>query len=97
MNKLRLDLEELTVDSFQTLPEAETPRGTVQAFASVGDSTCFYAICYNETYAPRCTNGDTCAYSCYNSCTTADATCGNTCDYTCDDATCVTCYQPTDP
>jgi hypothetical protein len=64
MHKLRLELEELSVESFQTLPEAEAPRGTVQAFASVGDSTCRWAICYYETYAPGCTYNDTCAYSC---------------------------------
>jgi hypothetical protein len=95
MNKLRLELEELAVESFQTLPAAEAPRGTVQAFASVGDSTCRYAICYYETYAPGCTYGDTCAYS--QNCPTNYATCGNTCNYTCDDNTCVTCVEPTDP
>jgi hypothetical protein len=95
MQKLRLQLEELAVESFQTLPEAEAPRGTVQAFASVGDSTCRYAICYYETYAPGCTYGDTCAYS--QNCPTNYATCGNTCNYTCDDNTCVTCVEPTDP
>lgn len=96
MNKLRLELEELAVESFQTLPEAEAPRGTVQAFASVGDSTCRWAICYYETYAPGCTYNDTCAYSCQN-CPTNYATCGNTCNHTCDDATCVTCLEPTQP
>ena len=96
MHKLRLELDHLAVESFPTLPEAEASRGTVQAFASVGDSTCREAICYYETYAPGCTFGDTCGASCLD-CPTNYVTCGNTCDYTCDDATCVTCYQPTDP
>jgi hypothetical protein len=92
MSKLRLELEELAVESFQTLSEAEVPRGTVQAFASVGDSTCRQAICYYDTYAPGCTYGDTCAAGCQ----TNYVTCGNTC-YTCDGNTCVTCVEPTDP
>ena len=95
MQKLRLELESLAVESFETHAGAG-PRGTVQAFASVGDSTCRYAICYYETYAPGCTWGDTCAYTCQN-CPTNHATCGNTCNHTCDDHTCVTCYEPTDP
>ncbi len=96
MHKLRLELEELSVESFHTHPDAEAARGTVQAFASVGDSTCRYAICYYDTYAPGCTYDATCAASCQN-CPTNYATCGNTCYYTCDDNTCITCVDPTQP
>lgn len=99
MDKLKLDLEHLAVESFHALPEVEAPRGTVQAFASVGDSTCRQAICFYETYAPGCTQGDTCGYTCANTCGcgTYDPSCGYTCAYTCDDATCNTCVPPTDP
>ena len=103
MHKLKLELESLVVDSFATVPGDEA-RGTVQAFASVGDSTCRWAICYYETYAPGCTLGETCAYSC-NCATNGGAscvyTCGYTCGYTCANTcagnTCENCPAPTDP
>jgi hypothetical protein len=90
MHKLRLNLEALAVDSFDTLPGAEDTRGTVQAFASVGDSTCRQAICYYETFAPSC------AASC-QTCYTQQATCDGTCAYTCDDASCATCQTACGP
>jgi hypothetical protein len=98
MPKLKLDLDVLAVETFDTVA-VDAERGTVQAFASVGDSTCRQAICYYETYAPGCTYGDTCAYTCANTCAcaTINPSCGYTCAYTCDDATCNTCVFPTDP
>ena len=86
MHKLKLDLERLTVESFDTIPADAARSGTVQAFASVGDSTCRQEICYFETYAPTC--AATCA-SCAGA--TCAATCANTCGYTCDDPSCATC------
>jgi hypothetical protein len=83
MRKLKLELDGLAVESFDTLPGRDTRRGTVEAFITGPNTTCFE---YNETYAPTCAAtcascaGDTCAF-----------TCGATCNYTCDDPSCVTC------
>jgi hypothetical protein len=82
MSKLKLELDELAVESFDTLPADDARRGTVEAFASVGDSTCRQAICYYDTYAPTCA-GATCA--------TCDNSCAGTCDYSCNDPSCATC------
>jgi hypothetical protein len=67
MHKLKLDLDQLTVDSFDTNPSESAPRGTVQAFGPTRiDPTCYV----------------TCA-SCIMSCNTCDLSCGYTCGYTC--------------
>jgi len=53
MNKLRLRLDDLRVDSFETLPDA-AERGTVLGNRAISDSTCVQDIC---TCAP--TEGET--------------------------------------
>jgi hypothetical protein len=91
MNKLRLQLEDLRIDSFQTTP-AEKPKGTV-----FGEQ----CTCYTQCTCPGCPTCDascngtcnascngTCDASCgcgtYDACGTWDASCGgNTCDATC--------------
>lgn len=85
MSKLQLNLDDLSVDSFQ--PEADTTEadGTVHGRADLigsielqkcGDS-------FQLTCGLSC--GGTCN-SCFNTC---NATCGNTCGNTCD----LTCGQ----
>jgi hypothetical protein len=80
MKKLKLHLDDLQIDSFQTT-SAEKPKGTV-----FGEQ----CTCYTQCTCPGCPtcyascNG-TCAASCYGSCgATCDASCGGTCDYACE-------------
>ncbi len=74
-SKLKLNLDELTVDSFDTTRPA-AKQGTV-----FGEQ----CTCYTNCTCPGC---PTCYASCNGTC---DATCAGTCAYTCDDATCVGC------
>ena len=80
MNKLKLSLESLAVESFDTT-NTDKAKGTV-----FGEQCTCWTQCGQNT-CPGC---PTCAN--YNTC---DATCPNTCYNTCDDAscleTCVTC------
>ena len=80
MKKLRLQLEDLRIDSFQTTP-AEKPKGTV-----FGEQ----CTCYTQCTCPGC---PTCYASCNGSCdascngtcgASCDATCGASCGWTCD-------------
>jgi len=91
-SKLRLNLEQLTVDSFQT-SAAEKPKGTV-----FGEQ----CTCYTNCTCPGCPtcnrscNGTcdatacgTCGVSCGGTCdNTCDYSCGGTCDNTCGPDTC---------
>lgn len=82
MNKLKLDVDQLAVESF-ALTTGDAQRGTVEAHSHLCPPT---TICI-ETYQPA-----TCAQSC-QSCPgdSCAFTCGYTCNYTCDDPSCVTC------
>ena len=88
--KLKLDLDQLSVDSFDTAP-AEKPKGTV-----FGEQ----CTCYTQCTCPGCptcyascngTCGATCVASCHGTC--AGETCGATCFYTdcggCNPETCL--------
>ena len=94
MNKLKLQLEDLQVDTFQTT-SAEKPKGTVfgeqctcyTQCTCPGCPTC-YASC-NGSCDASCNgtcncSGDTCDASCYGSCVddTCQGSCGGTCGYT---------------
>jgi len=68
MNKLKLHLEDLQVDTFQTT-SAEKPKGTV-----FGEQ----CTCYTQCTCPGC---PTCYASCNGSC---DASCNGTCAASCD-------------
>jgi hypothetical protein len=70
--KLILNLEDLSVDSFDTTA-AEKPRGTV-----FGEQCTCYTVC-------TCPGCPTCDVSCNGTC---PDTCANTCQYTCDDYSC---------
>jgi hypothetical protein len=76
MNKLKLQLEDLLVDSFQTTP-AERPKGTV-----FGEQ----CTCYTQCTCPGCPTCDgTCPNTCANTCDdpSCAGTCGATCDWSC--------------
>jgi hypothetical protein len=70
--KLMLNLEDLTVDSFDTT----TPQ---KAKGTVFGEQC---TCYTQCTCPGC---PTCYASCNGTC---GDTCAGTCAYTCDDASC---------
>jgi hypothetical protein len=67
MKKLRLHLEDLQIDSFQTTPGEKT-KGTV-----FGEQ----CTCYTQCTCPGC---PTCDASCNGTC---DASCNGTCDASC--------------
>jgi hypothetical protein len=78
--KLSLNLEDLTVDSFDT-------TSTQKAKGTVFGEQC---TCYPQCTCPGCPTCDascngTCDASCNGTCVN---TCVNTCAYTCDDASC---------
>jgi hypothetical protein len=74
-SKLSLNLEDLSVDSFDT-------TSTQKAKGTVFGEQC---TCYTNCTCPGC---PTCYASCNGTC---DNTCANTCANTCDDASCVGC------
>jgi len=86
-SKLTLNLDDLSVDSFDT-STTRSAKGTV-----FGEQ----CTCYTNCTCPGCptcvnTCGATCAYTC------DDPTCANTCANTCDDYTCAyTCDCGGDP
>lgn len=81
MKKLKLQLDDLRIDSFQT-SEAETPEGTVfgEQCTCPGVATCDGSCNCGDTAA-----GPTCNASCHNSCVAYETcdiwTCGGTCYY----------------
>jgi hypothetical protein len=77
MKKLKLDLEELSVESFSTTPEPRREGGTV-----FGQQ----CTCYTQCTCPGC---PTCDASCNGTCGgTCEASCNGTCGGTCD-ASCI--------
>jgi len=96
MSKMRLHLDDLAVESFETTPQPTPRRGTVDAYATIRQGTCPVRYC-EPTDAATCyytcddaTCAATCANTCPNTCaqTCDDPSCANTCAYTCDDYTC---------
>ena len=95
MKKLRLHLEDLLIDSFDTTTPAKS-KGTV-----FGEQ----CTCYTQCTCPGCPtcyescNGS-CAVSCNGSCqATCDVSCYGSCGYTCEytQCDCTTESQPTSP
>jgi hypothetical protein len=94
MRKLKLDLDQLTVDSFDTIPSEEPTRGTVEAHSHLCVSpfeTCVDLQCPTGTCGATCA---TCA-SC-DSCNATCYTCYNTCGDSCQ-GTCVSCLTECEP
>jgi hypothetical protein len=79
MKKLKLHLDDLQIDSFQTTP-AEKPKGTV-----FGEQ----CTCYTQCTCPGCPTCDascngTCDATCPNTCFTCELSCRPSCLGTCD-------------
>jgi hypothetical protein len=90
MNKLRLTLEDLRIDSFDTTSPAPR-KGTVVAQQDCTCVTCA-TVCDNT-----CPNWETCGLSCYYTCqeTCDDPSCDVTCQDTCGPSCGGTCRQYT--
>ena len=78
MNKLKLKLDDLQVDTFQTTAPQKA-KGTV-----FGEQ----CTCYTQCTCPGCPTCDascngTCDASCNGTCASCDASCGGTCDWSC--------------
>lgn len=103
MRKLRLDMDELRVESFDTTAAGGARRGTVRGnadgVASAEPDTCQSqdAQCSDDSNCaqscPWTCAGDpvSCGGSCEGSCHTCPDTCGRTCGETCDYVSCDTC------
>jgi hypothetical protein len=88
MRKLTLNLEQLSVDSFDTTA-VEKAKGTV-----VGEQCTCWTRCGQNTCpgCPTCDN--TCAYTCDDATCPACPTCAASCNGTCDCPTAgVSCYN----
>lgn len=71
--KLRLRIEDLSVDSFQAAPASPEARGTVRANASDPQS-CAPAVCYSGVWTCLDSCQDTCGMSCWGTCVPAYCT-----------------------
>lgn len=100
MPKLKLDLDQLVVESFDTHASGIAPRGTVRAHSELcvptfGEfscvDTCGTCALTCDTCDGTCSCGGSCGYSCGGGCS-GGYTCGGTCVGTCVDPTCNTCY-----
>ncbi|MDB4950865.1 MAG: hypothetical protein JWM27_3514 [Gemmatimonadetes bacterium] len=84
MRKLRLDLDALSVDSFETAA-AEPERGTVHAHLSrdgvcstyfcTDEESCAYTGCGDCTLVDTCQANESCGISCRPTCFTCAQTC----------------------
>ena len=83
MQKLKLSLDDLQVESFRTVPDAAGEAGTVRGNVAAGDAeivdTDMITIvksCYGTHCDPSC-NNRTCIASCNGSCATCNGTCND--------------------
>ncbi|MGD8778128.1 MAG: hypothetical protein PVH88_04125 [Ignavibacteria bacterium] len=97
MKKLKLNLEDLRVESFELNPGKEINKGTIHGNEqpTVVDDTCVEpscdGTCYEDTCEDTCGVGPTCDYAtCVN---TAACGGGNTCDYSCGSTCGLTCVK----
>jgi hypothetical protein len=93
MERLKLDLDSLEVQSFETTAGPENRRGTVHgqmvpidsdayAFAATGCGDCGTGSGSGSATA-TCAGYYTCDASCNGTCNTCNASCGGTCDANC--------------
>jgi hypothetical protein len=77
MRRITLNLEELNVESFAVLPNADQPEGTVRAYQtgpSCPEGTCFGPSC-EETCGHTCPN--TCDWTCDDPSCQPETGCGS--------------------
>jgi len=94
MRELKLDLDQLTVDSFDTVVANNAGRGTVAAHSHACVSpfeTCAALSCNNTcgTCDPSCASCASCYGTCYNTCgPSCNGSC-ETCQTNCQQESCV--------
>ena len=97
MKKLRLELDELRVDTFATTSKADRDKGTVRGHNS-WNGQC-ETLPYEDSIdlcPPPYTAAATCVNSCYGTCgNTCAASCQGSCYNTCPGVTCP--YIPEEP
>ncbi len=90
MNKLKLDFEDLKVESFETSPEPEEDEGTAYGLLGHSDTSCLQIDCQcptgTNTCATTCTCS-TCGGSCNGGCGSGN-TFGSTCPASCTQIIC---------
>lgn len=79
MRKLKLEIDALRVESFQTTGVAREAAGTVRGHLDRAAEEDLVAITTLRTQEPSCF--DTCKISCWGTC---EASCGGTCEVSCD-------------
>ncbi len=81
MKKLKLDLDDLEVESFQTTPDAgDSQEGTVYGYLSFGPGNTCDAGCTGNTACRVCTNHTLCGQNTCGAGCTDHTNCGqNTC------------------
>jgi hypothetical protein len=104
MNKMKLQLEDLQVESFAV--ESDTAEaGTVFGLEAAvppgsGQQTQCYTFCANcvSVNPTNCPGDDTCALSCFQSCQVSQCPDAYTCyDFSCEGFTCYICPVETQP
>lgn len=95
MKKLILDLDALTVETFETTALGGVGRGTVLGRAHVGgvitepqSPRCVSPLCVDTPLASCDSCGNSCAVSCNGSCDSCAVTCAATCAASCGADTC---------
>ncbi len=94
MKKLKLDFDDLKVESFETTDGPPGGHGTVRGYASEScGGTCYLNCTYQESCAgtcePYCITNESCEGTCFEQHCTNNTDCGqNTCDYSCDTGVC---------
>ena len=82
MSKKKLSLDDLTVESFQTTPDAEeSGKGTVLGFAYTEETLCVHSTCGYTCTCATCvaTCAWTCGHTAAHTCAATCDTCGSTC------------------
>ena len=96
MNKLKLRLDDLSVESFDT-ERMEKEKGTVvgeqlcTCNSCPGQATCDYTC--DDATCPQTCDDNTCAVSCYGTCAASCDTCSPSCWDTCRPRICTTIYN----
>ena len=67
MKKLKLKLDNLKVETFETQPQTNKLKGTVKGFDSLDNTNCL--TCEPTCFLPTC---ETCGYTCRTSCFETD-------------------------
>lgn len=104
MRKLRLEMESLAVQSFETMAPNRAARGTVLGRAVPDKDHTYYFGCptfdcpITQQYSCHgtCGDADTCWASCALTCHTCQTACFGTCEASCGN-TCPACALPTQP